>query len=341
MLFNNKNRVYVIAELSANHNNDFDLAKETIKAMKESGADAVKFQTYTADSMTIDCDNEYFGPRTEGLWKGMKLYDIFNQGAMPYEWQKELSKYAISLKMDWLSSPFDAKAVDFLESINCPVYKIASLEIFDIPLIDYVATKGKPVILSTGVAEKDDIELAVSVLKKRGVNDISILKCTSAYPTPIEEVNLHTIKLMQNDFDCIIGLSDHTMGHIVPIAAVALGARIVEKHFVLNRLNGGIDASFSMEPDEFAVMVKSIRDAELAMGKAGYELSPAIKATRLRARSLFVVEDVKAGEVFSEKNVRAIRPGYGLHPKLFNEILGKKAKVDIKKGTPLSFQLLS
>lgn len=335
-----KNKTYIIAELSANHNNDFELAKRTIAAMKESGANAVKFQTYTADSLSLNVDNEYFGPLKNGLWKGQRPYEVFKEAAMPYKWTPVLAEYAISLGMNWLSTPFDFEAVDFLESINIPAYKIASLEIMDIPLIKYVAEKGKPIILSTGIAKLEDIELAVETCRSVGNNDITVLKCTTAYPTPYEEVNLNVIPVLQKVFNVKVGLSDHTMGHTVPLGAVALGAQIVEKHFILDRSLGGVDSSFSMEPAEFKLMVDSIRELEKALGASYFQTSPTIEAARLRGRSLFVVKDIAKGEKLTKENIRSIRPGYGLHPKYYWEVLGKKAKTNIKKGAPLNWKLI-
>lgn len=334
------NKVYVIAELSANHNNDFELAKKTIFAMKESGADAVKFQTYTADSLSLDVDNEYFGPRTNGLWKGRKPYELFQEAAMPYEWQPKLAKYAISIGLDWLSSPFDSAGVDFLESINIPQYKIASLEIMDIPLIKHVAQTGKPIILSTGIAKLSDIELAVETCKGEGNNNITVLKCTTAYPTPFEEVNLNVIPSLKKAFNVKVGLSDHTMGAVVPLGAVTLGAQVVEKHFILDRNLGGVDSSFSMEPNEFKHMVDSIRDLEKALGKSTFNTSSTIDDARKRGRSLFAVDNIKKGDMFTNMNVRSIRPGNGLHPKYYDDILTKFARKNIKKGTPLSWSLI-
>ena len=333
-------QIYIIAELSANHNNNFQLAKDTILAMKESGADAVKFQTYTPDSLSLDVDNEYFGPLKQGSWKGIKPYDLFKRAAMPWEWQDDLAKYAISLGLDWLSSPFDFEAVDFLETINCPVYKIASFEIFDIPLIEYVAKKKKPIIISTGIAEIEDIELAVSTCKKAGNKDISILKCTSAYPAPFKDIDLKTIPVLSEKFGLTIGLSDHTSGYTVALGAVALGANIIEKHFVLDRESGGVDSFFSMEPEEFKIMTEKIRELELALGDETYKLSESAIDGRNRGRSLFVVHDIKKDEVITEKNIKSIRPAAGLHPKYYYEILGKKAKNNIPKGTPLSWELI-
>lgn len=332
---------FIIAELSANHNNDLALAKETVHAMKESGADCVKLQTYTADSLSLDADTEFFGPRKDGLWKGYKLYDLYKQAAMPWEWHAELIELAKKLDMVCFSSPFDHKAVDFLEELDTPAYKIASFEIQDIPLISYAASKGKPIIMSTGIAELADIELALKTCREAGNDQIALLKCTSAYPTPMNEVNLNVIPNMRDTFGVEIGLSDHTMGSTVPLGAVALGATIIEKHFILDRELGGVDSAFSMNPAEFKFMVDSVRDLEKATGKVTYELTDKAKDSRTRGRSLFVAEDIKKGESLNTDNCRSVRPGAGLHPKHLSEVVGMKATKDIKKGTPLSWDLLS
>lgn len=331
---------YIIAELSSNHNNDFDLAKETIKSIASSGADSVKFQTYTADSLSLDVKNEHFESKGDGLWKGYRPYDLYKEASMPWEWQQELSKYAISLGLDWFSSPFDFEAVDFLESIECPAYKIASFEIVDIPLIEYVAKKGKPIIISTGIAKLADIELAVDTCKNIGNNQITLLKCTSAYPSPYEEINLRTIPHMKETFGLPVGLSDHTMGIEVAIGAVALGAEVVEKHFILDRNIGSPDAQFSMEPDEFKQMVNSIRNVEKALGDVKYGLTEKMKKSRMTSRSLFTIKDIKKGEIFSKDNIKSIRPGSGLSPKFYNDIIGKKAKRNLDKGIPLNWDIL-
>jgi pseudaminic acid synthase len=328
-------KVLIIAELSANHNNDFSLAVKTIHAMAEAGADAVKVQTYKPESLTIDLDTGYFAPKTEGLWKGYTPWKLYSEAAMPYEWQPKLKKIAEELGLVFFSAPFDKEGVDFLESINVPIYKIASLEITDIPLIEYAASKGKPMIISTGVAEIDDIQLALDTCRKVGNNQITLLKCTSQYPATIKDANLLTIPEMKQRFGVKVGVSDHTMGSIVPTVAVSLGATVVEKHFILDRKLGGPDSAFSMEPHEFKEMVQSVRQAEAALGKVTYKVS---ENDRNRRRSLFVVKDIKAGEPFTDENVRSIRPGYGLHPKYLKEIIGKTAKENLEKGTPLSWQ---
>jgi pseudaminic acid synthase len=334
-------KVFIVAELSANHNQKFELAVETIKAAKDSGVDAIKFQTYTPDTITIDCDNKYFQIKHGTIWDGKTLYQLYKEAYTPWEWQPKLKEIAEELGLFCFSSPFDETAVDFLEELNIPAYKIASFEITDIPLIEYVASKGKPVIISTGVSELEDIELAIDACKKMGNEDIALLKCTSAYPAPLEEVNLNTIPDLKERFKVIVGLSDHTLGISVPIAAVSLGARIIEKHFILNRKLGGPDSAFSLEPGEFSQMVKSIREVERALGKVDYKLSEKIKKSREFSRSLFVVKNIKKGDTLNNENVRSIRPGFGLHPKFLKDIVGKKAKEDIKKGTPLSWDLIS
>lgn len=303
--------------------------------MAQSGADAVKVQTYRPESLTIDMDTGYFAPRTEGLWKGYTPWKLYTEAAMPYDWQPKLKKIAEDLGLIFFSSPFDLEAVDFLEGINVPMYKIASFEITDIPLIEYAASKGKPMIISTGVADENDIQLALDACRKVGNNDITLLKCTSQYPATIEQANLLTIPDMKQRFGVKVGVSDHTMGSMVPVVAVSLGATVVEKHFILDRSLGGPDAAFSMEPHEFKEMVQAVRQAESALGEVNYDVPDKDKNRR---RSLFVVEDIKAGEVFTEKNIRSIRPGYGLHPKYYKEVLGKRAKVDLERGVALNVE---
>lgn len=328
----NNNSVFIIAELSANHNHDFDLAKRTIKAMAESGADAVKVQTYTPDSLVMDCDNEYFGPIPTGLWKGIKRYDLYKEGAMPYEWQPLLKEYAESLGMIFFSTPFDLEGVDFLEEMNIPLYKVASFEINDIPLIKKIAQQHKPVIMSTGVAGLEDIELAIETCRKEGCTDITLLKCTSEYPAPYEHVNLMTIPDMKQRFGVKVGLSDHTMGSVVPVAAVALGATVVEKHFILSRLQGGPDSSFSMEPEEFKTMVEEIRIVEKSLGCVTYDLDDVKKGKR---RALYATKDIAEGEIFTKDNIRSFRPSAGLSPKYYEVLLGNPSKRAIKRGDPL------
>lgn len=324
--------LFLVAELSANHNNDLNLAIRTIEAIARTGADAVKVQTFTADSLTIDVDNEYFGPRKEGLWKGRRLYELYQQGSLPYEWHFTLQKVATENGLVFFSAPFAHKDVDFLEKLNVPLYKVASPEITDVSLISYMASKQRPMIISTGMADDEDIKLAIDICRKTGNYDITLLKCTSEYPATANMANLLTIPDMIQRFNLRVGLSDHTMGYTVPITAVALGATVIEKHFILDRKLGGIDSAFSMEPNEFAEMVKAVRDAHSSLGNISYELS---ERNQLRRRSLFVSQDIKAGEVFTELNIRSVRPGNGLHPKYLNDILGRKAARDLVKGDPI------
>lgn len=331
---------FIIAEMSANHLQDFDIAVKTIEAMKEAGADAIKFQTYTPDTITIDCDNEYFQIKQGTIWDGQVLYNLYETAYTPWDWQPELKKIAEEMGLIVFSSPFDKTSVDFLEEMDVPAYKIASFEITDIPLIEYVASKGKPVIISTGIASMEDINLAIQTCLDVGNNQIALLKCTSSYPSPLDEINLNTIPDMIERFDCIIGLSDHTLGGEVSTAAVALGANIIEKHFILDRNMGGPDSEFSMEPDEFKQMVDSIRNVEKALGNVSYELSDKMKSNREFSRSLFVVEDMKQDEIITEENVRSIRPGFGLHTKYLDKILGKKVNRDLKKGTPFDLKFV-
>ena len=331
---------FIIAEMSANHLQDFDVAIKTIKAMKEAGADAIKFQTYTPDTITIDCDNEYFQIKQGTIWDGQVLYNLYETAYTPWDWQPELKKIAEEMGLIVFSSPFDKTSVDFLEEMDVPAYKIASFEITDIPIIEYVASKGKPIIISTGIASMEDIDLAIQTCLDAGNDQIALLKCTSSYPSPLDEINLNTIPDMIERFDCVIGLSDHTLGGEVSTAAVALGANIIEKHFILDRNMGGPDSEFSMEPDEFKQMVDSIRNVEKALGSVSYELSDKMKSNREFSRSLFVVCDMKENEVITEDNVRSIRPGFGLHTKYLKDILGKKVNQDLKKGTPFDLSFI-
>jgi len=308
--------------------------------MKESGADAVKLQTYTPDTITIDSDNEYFQIDQGTLWDGKTLYQLYQEAYTPWEWQPKLKKVAAKLGLICFSSPFDRTSVDFLEEMNVPAYKVASFEITDIPLIEYIASKGKPVIISTGIATLADIEEAVHACKRMGNDQIALLKCTSAYPAPLEESNLRTISNLADTFNTVVGLSDHTLGISAPIASVALGAKIIEKHFILDRTMGGPDAAFSMEPDEFRSMVEAVREVEKALGTVNYDLTEKTRKSREFSRSLFVVEDIKSGESLTEENVRSIRPGFGLHPRYLGHIIGKKARNGIKKGTPLEWILI-
>ena len=336
---NKKSPVFVIAELSANHNGNIQTAIETIKAAKRAGADCIKLQTYTADSMTIDCNNSDFIIKGT-IWEGQKLYELYQKAYTPWEWHKELMQVAKDEELVCFSTPFDKISVDFLETLNVPAYKIASFEINDIPLIEYIASKGKPIIISTGIAKIDDIELAIETCRKMGNNDIALLKCTSSYPAPIEEANMIMIDDLAKRFNVISGLSDHTIGSTVPIVATAFGAKIIEKHFIIDRSIGGPDASFSMNEQEFSDMVKAIREAENAIGKVDYSLTPKQKKGRYFSRSLYVVEDIQEGEIITDKNVRSIRPGFGLHPQYLKEILGKKAIKNIFKGDRFNLDII-
>jgi len=331
--------VYIIAEMSANHNQDFEQAVKVIHAAKKAGADAVKLQTYTPDTITIDCDNDYF--RIEGtVWEGKTLYELYGEAYTPWEWQPKLKKIANDLGMDLFSTPFDHTAVDFLEKMDVPAYKVASFELVDIPLLRKIAQTGKPIIMSTGMATLAEIDEAVSAIRKASGNQLALLKCTSAYPAPPEEMSLRTIPHLAEAFNVPTGLSDHTLGIAVPVAAVALGACIIEKHFTLSRDIPGPDSAFSLEPNEFKEMVDAIRTAEKALGKISYGITVKEKASHIYRRSLFVVKDIKKSEEFTEKNIRSIRPGDGLSPKYIEEILGKKATSNIEKGTPLSWDLI-
>jgi len=333
--------IFIIAELSANHLQKFDNAVKLIKAAKEAGADAVKLQTYTPNTITIDCDNEYFQIKQGTLWDGKTLYQLYKEAYMPWEWQPKLKEIADEIGIDLFSTAFDPTAVDFLEEMGVPVHKVASFEIVDIPLIEKMASTGKPLIISTGMATLSEIEEAVQAARKAGTTEIALLKCTSAYPAPPEEMNLRTIPHLAEAFGVPVGLSDHTLGIAVPVAAVALGACIVEKHFTLSRDIPGPDSAFSLEPQEFKAMVEAIRVAEKALGKVSYEVGEREAASRVFRRSLFVVKDVKAGEVFTKENVRSVRPGYGLPPKFLKEVLGRRAACDIKAGTPFEWRMIS
>ena len=339
-LMHDKPGVFIIAELSANHNGSLETALETIRAAKRAGADCIKLQTYTADTITIDSSKEDFLIKGT-IWEGRNLYELYQEAYTPWEWHQALFDEAEKLGLICFSSPFDKTAVDFLENLNVPAYKIASFEITDIPLIEYVASKGKPVIISTGIAEKGDIELAINACRRMSNSDIALLKCTSSYPAPIEEANMAMVKDFTERFGVIAGLSDHTLGATVPVVATCFGAKIIEKHFILDRSIGGPDASFSMNEQEFTEMVKAVREAEKAIGEVEYALTEKQVKGKDFSRSLYVVQDIKAGEVISESNVRSIRPGFGLHPKYLNEIIGKKALVDIEKGTRVQLNLFN
>lgn len=334
-ILDSQSPVFIIAELSANHNGSLETAIETIKAAKRAGADAIKFQTYTAETLTLDVKNDDFKIKGGTLWDDKYLYDLYKEAYTPWDWHQQLFDVAKQEGLVCFSSPFDKTAVDFLEKLNVPAYKIASFEITDIPLIEYVASKGKPIIISTGIAEIEDIELALEACKRMGSSDIALLKCTSSYPAPIEEANMIMIADLAKRFNVISGLSDHTMGSTVPIVATVLGAKIIEKHFILDRNIGGPDADFSMDEIEFTAMVKAVREAEKAVGVVDYNLTPKQKKGKDFSRSLYVSNDVKMGEVFTEENIRSVRPGFGLHPKYYSQLLGTKAKKDFNKGDRL------
>jgi pseudaminic acid synthase len=331
---------YIIAELSANHGQDFDQAVQLIRAAKAAGADAVKLQTYTADTLTIRSDRPEFRVGGGTLWDGRTLYDLYCEAYTPWDWQPKLKGLADQVGIDLFSTPFDASAVTFLEGMNVPAYKVASFELVDLPLIEQIARTGKPMIMSTGMASLAEITEAVEAARRAGATEIALLKCTSAYPAPPEEINLHTIKHLADAFGVPVGLSDHTLGIAVPVAAVALGATLVEKHFTLSRAMPGPDSAFSLEPDEFKAMVDAVRTAEQALGRIHYGLGNKEEASRVFRRSLFVVNDMRAGDVFTEENVRSIRPGHGLPPKYLTEVLGRTATSDVLKGTPLSWGLI-
>ncbi|MEM3364399.1 MAG: pseudaminic acid synthase [Candidatus Micrarchaeia archaeon] len=329
--------VFTVAEISCNHLQKKTYALKLIEEAKKAGADAVKFQTYTPDTMTIKCDNDYF--RIKGtIWEGKTLYDLYKEAYTPWDWFPQLKDKAKEEGLVFFSTPFDETAVDFLEKLKVPVYKIASFEINHIPLIRYIAKKKKPVILSTGVAELEDIKLALKTIRGEGNNQIALLKCTSAYPAPLNEMNLKTIADMRNRFKVIPGLSDHSMGIVAPVVAVALGAKIIEKHFILRRSDGGPDAKFSLEPHEFKNMVKNVRDAEQVIGDVTYKLSSGIKKHLFFRRSIFTTKPIKKGEKFTRNNIKVIRPGYGLHPKYYLKSLGKRAVIDLPYGMPLKLK---
>lgn len=332
--------MYVVAEVSANHNQDFDQAVRIIHAAKAAGADAVKLQTYTPDTITIRSDREYFKIGGGTLWDGRTLHDLYGDAYTPWEWQPKLKQIADDLGLDLFSSPFDATAVDFLEKMNVAAYKLASFELVDLPLIQKMARTGKPLIISTGMATIEEIEEAIKTACQAGASQIALLKCTSAYPAVPDEMNLRTIPELARRFEVPIGLSDHTMGITVPVTAVALGACVVEKHITLSRSLQGPDSAFSLEPEEFKAMVEAVRIAERALGVVRFGVGAHEESSRIFRRSLFVVEDVKQGELFDANNVRSIRPGHGLHPRYLLEVLERRAACDIERGTPLSWDLI-
>lgn len=332
--------VYCIAEISANHNGSLDTALEMVRIAKDCGADAVKIQTYTADTLTLDCDNDYFKIGGGTLWDGMNLHQLYQQAYTPWEWHAAIFAEAKRLGLDCFSTPFDETAVDFLEQFDPPYHKIASFELVHHPLLKKVAATGRPVILSTGMASLREIAAAVEILRDNGCEDLSLLKCTSSYPAPPEEANLARIAHMAETFQCRTGLSDHTLGIAVPVAAVALGATIIEKHFCRSRDEPGPDSAFSLEPDEFRSMVDAVRIAEKAVGTITYERTEKEKSGLAFRRSLFVAKDMRQGEPFTSENLRVVRPGYGLSPEFYEIILGHRASADIKTGTPLSWDLV-
>ena len=332
---------FVIAEMSANHNMDYNRALEIMHAAKEAGADAVKIQTYTADTITIASDKPCFRITQGTLWDGITLHQLYEKAYTPWDWQPRLQEEAKKLGLTFFSSPFDFTSVDFLEKMDVPCYKIASFEMNDIPMIRKIAKLGKPIIMATGISYQEDIRLALETAQAEGNEQVILLKCTSAYPAPYDAVNLRMIPELARTFDCVTGLSDHTMGSSVAIGAAAIGAHVVEKHLTLKRADGGADSAFSMEPEEFREMCTGIHQVEQALGKVTYELADKAVKEREHSRSLFAVKDIQAGEVFTMDNMRSIRPGYGLHTRFFEEILGKKAACDIEKGTPMSWKYVS
>ena len=336
----NDSKCFIIAELSANHGGKIEIALETVRAAKRAGADAIKIQTYTADTITLDSKKEQFKISQGTAWDGKYLYDLYKEAYLPWEWHEEIFKVAKEEGLVCFSSPFDKTAVDFLEDLNTPIYKIASFEITDIPLIEYAASKGKPMIISTGIADIEDIELAIETCKKAGNNDITILKCTSAYPALIEDSNLKTIPDIMRRFNVKSGLSDHTLGTQTPAIAVAMGATVIEKHFILDKSIGGPDAHFSLDEKEFKEMVDAVRLTEKIIGKADYEMTEKKMKSRQFSRSLYITKDVKKGEVISEDNVRSVRPSFGMPPKHYEQVLGKTFNDNFEKGTPLSFDLI-
>lgn len=330
---------YVIAELSANHNGNIERAFETIKAARDSGADAIKIQTYTADTMTIDCDTEEFMIRG-GLWDGYKLYDLYKWAETPFEWHKAIFDYAASIDITLFSTPFDESAVDLLESLDTPAYKIASFEATDLPLIRYVASKGKPMIMSTGMCSEQEIEEAVAAAREGGCKELVLLHCISSYPAPIDQANLKQMSNLAKRFNSMPGLSDHTLGTTASVAAVALGACLIEKHFTLSRQDKGPDSEFSIEPAELKRLSQDTHDAWVALGNAGFDRQKAEESSKRYRRSLYFVKDMKAGQAISELDIRRIRPGYGLAPKHFDEVIGLTVKADVQRGTALQWEHL-
>lgn len=336
--FLKKGKTFIVAELSANHNRSIEIAVQTIRAAAKAGADAIKLQTYTPETMTIDSKKNDFIIKNGSIWDGDNYFDLYKKAFTPWEWHEELFKVAKDEGLICFSTPFDKTAVDFLENLSNPIYKIASFEITDIPLIEYIASKGKPIIISTGIAKKSDINLALKTIRRKNSNEIVLLKCTSSYPAPLNEANLLTLTDYANTFGVIPGLSDHTLGITAPVVATVLGARVIEKHFILDKSIGGPDSSFSLDFNEFSEMVKAVRSAESSIGSINYNLSEKQKLGKSFSRSLYIVQDVKKGDIISEENVRSIRPGFGLHPKYFFGILGKRFKSDNSKGSRLTLK---
>lgn len=327
-----KDGTYIIAELSANHNGSLQTALNTIKAAKESGANAIKLQTYTADTLTLDCKKDDFMIDGGTLWDGKSLYELYKEAYTPWEWHEELFAYARAIDIDIFSTPFDKSAVDFLEQFNPSAYKIASFEVTDYELVRYTASKGKPIIISTGIATLDEIEDVIEICKQEKNENIVLLKCTSSYPASLDEANLATISNMKEIFNVYVGFSDHTLGVTAPIVATTLGAKVIEKHFILDKSVGGPDCSFSLDKREFSLMVEKVRETEKLIGKVDYSLNEKRKEQRRFSRSLYVSKDIKKGEAFTEENIKSVRPGYGLHPKYLNELLGKVATKDYTLG---------
>ena len=336
-----KNQVFIIAELSANHNGSIKTAIDTIRAAKRTGADAIKLQTYTPDTITLNSRNKDFLLKQGTIWDGKYLHDLYKEAYTPWEWHKELFKVAKEEGLICFSSPFDPTAVDLLEELDNPIYKIASFEITDIPLIQYVASKGKPVIISTGIATLEDIELAVDTCRNAGNDQITLLKCTSSYPAPIEEANLVMIKDLAERFNVVSGLSDHTLGITTPVVAVTQGAKVIEKHFILDKSIGGPDASFSLDEEEFTQMVKAVRDAEVAIGNVDYTLTEKQLQGRNFCRSIYISKDVNKGDIITLENLQSVRPGYGMHPKELNKVLGKKFNSNFEKGSRMSLDKIN
>jgi len=328
---------FIIAELSTNHLQNLNIAKESIKAIEKTGANAVKVQTYRPESMTLDSDLEIYQTRKDSLWAGRKLIDVYREGALPYEWHAELKKIAEDLGLVFFSTPFDVYDVEFLESLRIPAYKVASMEILDIPLIAHIAKKGKPIILSTGIAEKEDIQLAIDTCLQENNQQIIILKCTSSYPTPYEDAHLKNIVWIFEKYKTWVGLSDHTQDIIAPIAAITLGAKVIEKHFILDKSLKSLDASFSLDVNQFTNMVDAIRNTEKLLGNHQYQVTDKMKNARISSRSILVVKNIKKGEILTSDNIKVLRPGYGLHPKYYYKVIGKKAASDLPFGTPLQW----